>query len=66
LPFLVTAAMIGVGTGALSPVNGAALVCAGLGSVLLFPSAALGLLRRPDAVVPTQRVRRARSATRLP
>ncbi|MFD0490127.1 hypothetical protein ACFQ0O_27290 [Saccharopolyspora spinosporotrichia] len=32
--------------GLIAPVTGAALVCAGLLSVLLFPSAALALLRR--------------------
>jgi hypothetical protein len=36
---------IGVELGALSPVNAAALVSAGLLSVLLFPPLALGLLR---------------------
>ena len=45
LPFIVAATQIGVGTGQLSPVNAAALVCAGLLSVLIFPPAALGLLR---------------------
>jgi Kef-type K+ transport system membrane component KefB len=46
LPFIVTATQIGVATGQMSPVTAAALVCAGLLSVLLFPTAALGLLRR--------------------
>jgi len=45
LPFLVTAAQIGMELGQLSTVTGAALVCAGLLSVLLFPPAALSLLR---------------------
>ncbi len=45
LPFIVAATQIGVETGQLSPVNAAALVCAGLLSVLIFPPAALGLLR---------------------
>lgn len=48
LPFIVAATQIGVGTGQLSPVNAAALVCAGLLSVLIFPPAALGLLRGID------------------
>jgi Kef-type K+ transport system membrane component KefB len=46
LPFIVAATQIGVATGELSPVNAAALVCAGLLSVLVFPPVALGLLRR--------------------
>jgi Kef-type K+ transport system membrane component KefB len=45
LPFLVTAGQIGMATGLMSPVTAAALVCAGLLSVLAFPAAALGLLR---------------------
>jgi Kef-type K+ transport system membrane component KefB len=47
LPFIVAATQIGVETGRLSPVNAAALVCAGLLSVLIFPPVALGLLRGP-------------------
>jgi Kef-type K+ transport system membrane component KefB len=51
LPFILTASQIGVATGVLTPVNAAALVTAGLLSVLLFPVGALVLLReRPDAV----------------
>ena len=46
LPFLVTAASIGITLGKITPVTGAALVCAGLLSVLIFPLVALGLLRR--------------------
>jgi Kef-type K+ transport system membrane component KefB len=45
LPFLVTATAIGVSIGALSSVTGAALVCAGLLSVVVFPVIALALLR---------------------
>ncbi|MGW5239284.1 cation:proton antiporter [Monashia sp. NPDC004114] len=45
LPFLVTASMIGVDTGLVSPVNAAALVAAGVLSILIFPVGALGLLR---------------------
>jgi Kef-type K+ transport system membrane component KefB len=45
LPFLVTASMIGVETGLISEVNAAALVSAGVISVLVFPVIALGLLR---------------------
>ena len=46
LPFIVTATQIGVTLGKITPVTGAALVCAGLLSVLIFPSAALTLLRQ--------------------
>ncbi|MEV4143911.1 cation:proton antiporter [Amycolatopsis sp. NPDC049691] len=45
LPFLVTATQIGVLVGLMTPVTAAALVCAGLLSVLLFPAGALSLLR---------------------
>lgn len=48
LPFLVTATQIGVLTGLMTPVTAAALVCAGLLSVLLFPAGALVLLRSRD------------------
>lgn len=46
LPFLVTATMIGTDLGVVSPVNAAALVGAGVVSVLAFPPVALALLRR--------------------
>jgi Kef-type K+ transport system membrane component KefB len=46
LPFLVTVAQIGTATGRLSGTNAAALVCAGLLSVLIFPAVALGVLGR--------------------
>ncbi|MEV4266267.1 cation:proton antiporter [Kribbella sp. NPDC049584] len=49
LPFIVTATQIGVVTGLMSPVTAAALVCAGLLSVLIFPAIALALLRQPAA-----------------
>ncbi len=45
LPFIVTATQIGVLTGLVSGVTAAAMVCAGLLSVVLFPVAALALLR---------------------
>jgi Kef-type K+ transport system membrane component KefB len=57
LPFIVTATQIGVQLGRITPVTGAALVFAGLLSVLLFPAVALGVLRRetpaPADLVPT-------------
>lgn len=46
LPFIVTATQIGVILGNITPVTAAALVCAGLLSVLIFPLLALSLLRR--------------------
>jgi Kef-type K+ transport system membrane component KefB len=48
LPFIVTATQIGVQLGRISPVTAAALVFAGLLSVLIFPVTALTLLRRSD------------------
>jgi Kef-type K+ transport system membrane component KefB len=62
LPFLVTATMIGSDIGLISSVNAAALVGAGVLSVLLFPAAALGLLRgaatdQRTAPVPARPVR---------
>jgi hypothetical protein len=46
LPFIVTAAAIGVDVGTVSPTTAAALVCAGLLSVLIFPASALAQLRK--------------------
>jgi Kef-type K+ transport system membrane component KefB len=46
LPFIVTATQIGVALGKIAPVTAAALVCAGLLSVLIFPLIALTLLRQ--------------------
>ena len=51
LGFLVIAGRIGMDLGLLSEANGAALVAAGLLSVLLFPSAALSVLRGRMATV---------------
>jgi Kef-type K+ transport system membrane component KefB len=45
LPFIVAASMIGIELGRLDPATGAALVAAGLLSVLLFPLAALTVAR---------------------
>lgn len=54
LPFLVTATMIGTELGVISAVNAAALVGAGVVSVLVFPAVALTLLRSSGAgTVPT-------------
>jgi Kef-type K+ transport system membrane component KefB len=60
LPFLVTASMIGTELGLISSVNAAALVGAGVASVLVFPTIALTLLREsvtrptPRAAPPTR------------
>jgi Kef-type K+ transport system membrane component KefB len=48
LPFVVTATQIGVQTGLMSGVTAAALVCAGLLSVMAFPAISLLLLRAPQ------------------
>jgi Kef-type K+ transport system membrane component KefB len=45
LPFIVTATAIGVAIGAVRPVTAAALVAAGLLSVVLFPLVALSIAR---------------------
>jgi Kef-type K+ transport system membrane component KefB len=49
LPFLVTATQIGLVLGKITPVTAAAVVCAGLLSVLLFPPVALALLKGPQS-----------------
>jgi hypothetical protein len=57
LPFIVAATTIGMDLGLLDPSDGAALVGAGLLSVLLFPLAGLVLLQRdvtPAGVLATQ------------
>jgi Kef-type K+ transport system membrane component KefB len=51
LPLIVTATQIGVATDRMTPVTAAALVCAGLLSVLLFPAAALVMMRGESAGV---------------
>src|ERR1700760_800604 len=48
LPFIVAATQIGVVLGKITPVTAAALVCAGLLSVLIFPVLALATLRRGE------------------
>jgi Kef-type K+ transport system membrane component KefB len=47
LPFIVAATTIGLQVHAISPANAAALVAAGLFSVIIFPVTALQLLRSP-------------------
>jgi Kef-type K+ transport system membrane component KefB len=51
LPFVVAAVTIGIDLGALDEATGAALIAAGLLSVLAFPLLALTLLRRADRTV---------------
>jgi len=51
LPFIVAAVMIGTELGALDEATGAALIAAGLLSVLIFPLLALTLLRRAEVPV---------------
>ena len=55
LPFIVTATQIGLELGQISAVTAAALVCAGLRSVLLFPPLALALLRDHSRTRPAAR-----------
>ena len=59
LPFIVAAAQIGMDLGVLSEANGAALIAAGLLSVIIFPALGLTLLRRGDdaAAMPADRRR---------
>ncbi len=57
LPFLVTASQIGMATGTISGVTAAALVCAGLLSVIVYPALALGLLRGTDVEEPGAQAR---------
>ena len=54
LPFLVTAGQIGVATGTMSSTTAAALVCAGLVSVVAYPALALGLLRNAEDAAETE------------
>jgi len=49
LPFIVAASTIGIGLRLISPATAAALVGAGLLSVVLFPTLALALLREPKS-----------------
>ena len=46
LPFIVAASQIGMDIGVLTQANGAALIAAGLLSVIVFPALGLTLLRR--------------------
>ncbi len=52
LPFIVAATQIGITLDAVTPATAAAFVAAGLVSALVFPAAALGLLRRCEVTAP--------------
>src|SRR6266536_1500649 len=68
LPFIVTVTQIGVALGKITPVTAAALVCAGLLSVLIFPLSALTLLRsgEPEPAKPESAEPGAAAAEALP
>ncbi len=55
LPFIVAAAQIGMDLGRISAVTSAAMISAGLLSVLIFPAVALGLLRKAEVGYPASR-----------
>jgi Kef-type K+ transport system membrane component KefB len=59
LPFIVTATQIGLLLGEITPVTAAALVTAGLLSVVAFPPVALGLLRDKPPPAPANAAERA-------
>jgi len=52
LPFIVATTIIGRSLGLISPATSGALIAAGLLSVLIFPLAALTILRRPEVDAP--------------
>lgn len=52
LPFIVASTAIGLELGVVTPANAAALVAAGLLSVVLFPASALALLKRTPRPAP--------------
>jgi hypothetical protein len=54
LPFIVAAAAIGIELGLLSQAESAALIAAGLLSVMIFPAAGLVLLRRAGMAPPAE------------
>jgi Kef-type K+ transport system membrane component KefB len=64
LPFLVTATQIGLVLGKITPVTAAAIVCAGLLSVLAFPPTALALLRNGQDDSPERSARQLRKAVK--
>ncbi|HEX4654325.1 MAG TPA: cation:proton antiporter [Mycobacteriales bacterium] len=53
LPFIVAATQIGLALGAVTPTNAAALVAAGLFSVLVYPVVALRIIGAPPRLPPT-------------
>ncbi len=63
LPFIVAATAIGLEIGAISPASAAALLAAGLLSVLIFPLLGLTILRRDSADAATPQPARATPTT---
>jgi Kef-type K+ transport system membrane component KefB len=64
LPFIVTATQIGLILGTISPVTAAALVSAGLLSVVIFPPIALTLLRSANGTGAARQPRQSSPASR--
>ena len=64
LPFIVAASQIGMELGLLSRTTGAALITAGLLSVVLFPILALTLLRRGDVKSSSRSVQNSKTNSR--
>jgi Kef-type K+ transport system membrane component KefB len=58
LPFIVAATQIGLAVGAVTPANAAALVAAGLVSVLVYPVVALQLLPKTPEAAPVRALAR--------
>ena len=65
LPFIVAASMIGMELGKLDEATGAALISAGLLSVLIFPALSLSILQRGARAEPGDAPREARAGMRL-
>jgi Kef-type K+ transport system membrane component KefB len=66
LPFIVAAAQIGMDIGVLSQANGAALIAAGLLSVIIFPALGLTLLRRSESTSEAAKRRQAAPTPAMP
>jgi Kef-type K+ transport system membrane component KefB len=66
LPFIVAAAQIGMDIGVLSQANGAALIAAGLLSVIIFPALGLTLLRRSESASEAAKHRQAAPTPAMP
>jgi hypothetical protein len=55
LPFIVASTAVGLALHVVTPANAAALIAAGLLSVVIFPAVSLALLRRGGGERPTGR-----------